>query len=83
MRRVELDSSPVSPPGPCCLRLPCTWTHGSRELKDPGGAGEMEGAWYSRQVRRKGWVKGLVLQSEDLQLLTHSCVRHITLCQLL
>lgn len=33
-------------------------------------------------MRRKGLVEGLVLQSEDLQMLTHSCVRHITICQL-
>lgn len=37
------------------------------------------------QVNEKegGLVEGLVLQSEDLQMLTHSYVRHITICQLL
>lgn len=44
------------------------------------GPGRFDGVWFSR---REGLVEGLVLQSEDLQMLTHSCVRHITLCQLL
>lgn len=50
-----------------------------------GGAGEI---WPNLvfQVTEKegvGLAEGLVLQSEDLQRLTHSCVRRITFCQLL
>lgn len=58
-------------------------TDGNRESKDwlEGQGGLIESGFPGE--RRKGLVEGLVLQSEDLQMLTHSYVRHITICQLL
>ena len=55
---MELDSSPVSPPGPCYLRLPCTRRHWSRELKDTWGAGEIWGSLVFQANEKKGTGQG-------------------------
>lgn len=47
------------------------------------GQGDSNGCGFSGKREGRGLAEGLVLQSEDLQMLTHSCVRHITICQLL
>ena len=55
----------------CRSLAPATWAalrEGPGALREPG----VPGKWGERAG------EGFVLQSEDLQLLTHSCVRHST-----
>lgn len=65
--------------------LPCQERDGKREQKDWIGGREigLNLVFPVNKNKGVGLAEGLVLQSEDLQMLTHSCVRHITICQLL
>lgn len=58
--------------------------NGNGELKDwLGRQGDLVESGFPDEWEGRGLVEGLVLQSEDLQMLTHSYVQHITICQLL